>query len=118
MKLFPELKTVQRNTISEPKAANLFKGLAWIAAGLIGISFIATSVTSMWKIILCFLGILFLGIGGKLFVKYVLEYKAFQQYVPAWDSNRGMYDKFAQELNAWQKDDIVPRAVMGIPYTS
>ncbi|MGN0431320.1 MAG: hypothetical protein ACI4EQ_03090 [Lachnospiraceae bacterium] len=108
MGLFPVLNTKTRNTVSEPEGMKIFKGLAWMAAGLVGLSFIATSVTVMWKMIFSVLGIIFLGIGGKWIRKYVLEYKAFRQFVPTWDSERGMYDRFAQEFNAWQQDDIVP----------
>ena len=113
MEQFPDLKTKARNTVSEPKEMEKFKGLAWIAAGVVGISFIATSATAMWKMIFTVLGIVFIGIGGKWIRKYVFEYKAFQQFVPTWDSDLGMYDKFAQEFNAWHQDGIVPTCCDG-----
>ena len=54
---FPELKTTARKTVSQPEGLDLFKGLAWMAAGITGISFIATSVPNLWKMILVALGI-------------------------------------------------------------
>lgn len=107
------IKTKTRKNVSEPEGMEMFKGLAWIAAGLIGISFIATSVPVMWKMIFGALGIIFFCIGGKGIGKYVSAYKAFQQFVPTWDSSRGMYDKFAKEFNAWQQDDIAPTCCDG-----
>lgn len=47
----PGLNTKTRDSIIEPDGIDLFKGLAWIAAGIVGISFIATSAPMLLKII-------------------------------------------------------------------
>lgn len=113
MGLFPTLKSKDRKTVSEPQGIDFFKGLAWIAAGLIGISFITTDVPQIWKIIPCVLGLIFCVIGGKWIFKYFAAYKAFKMFVPAWDSSRGMYDQFAQELNVWHQNDRIPTCCDG-----
>ncbi len=109
----PGLNTKTRDSIIEPNGMDWFKGLAWIAAGIVGISFIATSVPMLWKMIFVALGIVFWSIGGKWIGKYVSAYRAFRQFVPTWDSERGMYDRFAQELNTWQQDGVVPTCCDG-----
>ena len=45
MGIHSNLKTKKRNTVCEPEGIDLFKGLAWMVAGLIGISFVTTSAT-------------------------------------------------------------------------
>ncbi len=107
------LNTETRKNVREPDGIHLFKGLAWMAAGIVGVSFIATSTFVLFKTIFVVLGIVFLCIGGKWIGKYVSAYKAFRQFVPTWDLERGMYDMFAQELNAWQQDNIVPTCCDG-----
>lgn len=113
MGLFPDLKTKARKNVTEPENKKMFKGLAWIAAGIIGLSFMTTSVPVIWMIIFAVLGIIFFVIGCKWIGKYISEYKAFKQFVPEWDSERGMYDKFAQEFNAWHQESIVPTSCDG-----
>ncbi len=107
------LNTKTRESVIEPNGMDLFKGLAWMAAGIVGISFIATSASMLWKMIFVALGIIFFCIGGKWIGKYVSAYRVFKQFVPTWDSERGMYDRFARELNAWQQDGVVPTCCDG-----
>ena len=109
----PGLNTKTRDSILEPNGMDWFKGLAWIAVGIVGISFIATSVPLLLKMIFVALGIVFWSIGGKWIGKYVSASRAFRQFVPTWDSKRGMYDRFALELNAWHQRDIVPTCCDG-----
>lgn len=113
MGLFPGFKSQKRKTVNEPEGIELMKGLAWTAAGLIGISFLTTSASFVWKTILTLVGIVFCIVGGRLIHRYVLAYKAFKAFVPSWDPARGMYDRFAQELNAWHQNDIVPTCCDG-----
>lgn len=103
----------ERDTVNEPDSMVFFKGLARMAAGCIGVSFIVTSVPAIWKIIFGALGILFWGMGGTGIVKYVLAYQAYKKFVPAWDSKRGMYDRFAEEYNNWQQKDVAPTCCDG-----
>lgn len=103
----------ERETVKEPEGIKMFKGMAWMAAGIVGISFVATSAFVIWKILFVALGIIFFGIGVTWIKKYMSEYKAFRQFVPSWDLERGMYDRFALEFNAWQQDGIVPTCCDG-----
>lgn len=113
MGLFPELKSKKRKTVSEPKGMELMKGLVWTAVGVIGISFLTTSVSIAWRTIPALVGIIFCIVGGRQIHGYVLAYKAYKAFVPTWDAGRGMYDRFAQELNAWHENDIVPTCCDG-----
>lgn len=113
MENYPGLDSKPRNSVRQPEEIDLFKGLAWMAAGVVGISFLATSVSIIFKMIFCILGMIFLGIAGKWIRKYSAAYKAFQQFVPQWDSRRGIYDTFAEELNEWQKNGVLPACCDG-----
>lgn len=101
MENFFGIQSKKRDTGREPGGINLFRGLAFIAVGIIGISSIATPVPMMWKLIFGASGLIFGGIGGMWMKKYVSAYRAFRQFVPVWDRKRGMYDQFAEELNTW-----------------
>lgn len=52
-------------------------------------------------------------IGGIQLRKYHQANQAFRQFVPTWDSTRGMYDQFALELNAWYETDETPACCDG-----
>ena len=45
----------------------------------------------------------------KWIVKYWKDNKAFEEFVPEWDKGRGMYDRFAKELNLWYEKGIAPQ---------
>lgn len=113
MASFMGIETKERECVKDPEGIELFKGLAWMAAGTIGVSFVATSVPVIWKTIFCVLGLLFWGIAGSIIIKYMVAYKAYKEFTPIWDSKRGMYDKFAKEFNAWYQDDIEPTCCDG-----
>ena len=103
----------EREKVLEPDSIKMFKGMAWMAAGIVGISFIATDVWKICKIVCIALGCVFFAVGVKWIRKYMREYKLFRQFVPKWDAERGMYDKFAQEFNAWQQTEIAPTCCDG-----
>lgn len=107
------MKTKARTNVSEPEGINFFKGLTWIEGGIVGISFLFTSIPIIWRMPFCVAGIICFGIGLKWIGKYVATYHAFRQFVPKWDSERGMYDVFAQELNAWHQEERVPTCCDG-----
>lgn len=113
MQILPNLKTNARNTISQPEGIDLVRGLAWVAAGIIGISFLATPLSITVRLIPCILGFVFCIIGGIQLRKYHQANQAFRQFVPTWDSTRGMYDQFALELNAWYETDETPACCDG-----
>lgn len=113
MENFFGIQSKKRDAGREPGGINLFRGLAFIAVGIIGISSIATPVPMMWKLIFGASGLIFGGIGGMWMKKYVSAYRAFRQFVPVWDRKRGMYDQFAEELNTWYQDGILPACCDG-----
>ena len=113
MASFMGLETKERETVNEPEGITLLKGYGWTGAGLSGLSFMLTSVPEIWKIIFCVVGIICFGIAGSWITKYVVAYRAYKKFVPKWDSERGMYDKFAKEFNAWQQNDVVPTCCDG-----
>ncbi len=53
-------------------------------------------------------GILCAGISLRFFLRYWKQDRAYHQYVPKWEPDRGIYDRFGQELNAWYSYGKVP----------
>ena len=49
---FLHLKTNERNTVPQPEGIELFRAALWLAAGMVGISFLATSLPMKFKLIL------------------------------------------------------------------
>ena len=110
---FLHLKTNERNTVPQPEGIELFRAALWLAAGMVGISFLATSLPMKFKLILCILGGIFCVVGIIRLFKYHKAYKVFQNFMPTWDFARGIYDQFAMELNAWHETDTVPTCCDG-----
>lgn len=110
---FLHLKTNERNTVPQPEGIELFRAALWMAAGMVGISFLATSLPMKFKLILCILGGIFCVVGIIRLFKYHKAYKVFQNFMPTWDFARGIYDQFAMELNAWHETDTVPTCCDG-----
>ena len=110
---FLHLKTNERNTVPQPEGIDLFRAALWMAAGMVGISFLATSLPMKFKLILCILGGIFCVVGIIRLFKYHKAYKVFQNFMPTWDFARGIYDQFAMELNAWHETDTVPTCCDG-----
>ncbi|MGN0438427.1 MAG: hypothetical protein ACI4F4_07875, partial [Lachnospiraceae bacterium] len=110
---YGQLKTKERENVREPNLEELYKGLAWTAAGLIGISFITTPFPLLFNMVCLGIGFIFVGKGCKLLGKYLSSYQAFKKFVPVWDEKRGMYDRFAKEYNTWYQENIVPTCCDG-----
>lgn len=110
---YGQLKTRERDNVREPNPTELYKGLAWIAAGFIGISFITTPFPLLFNMVCVGIGFVFFGKGYPLLRKYISEYKAFKKFVPVWNEKRGMYDRFAIEYNAWYRENVVPTCCDG-----
>lgn len=101
MGIFPNIQTQKRNGIENPTGMLLFKGAVITSIGITAISTILTEFDPVPKIIFASVGTVCCILGLIFIYKYIVSYKAFQKFIPRWDKGRGMYDKFAEELNAW-----------------
>lgn len=109
MAFFSEISTQKRDSASEADGEILFKGAAFIAAGVLAASFVTMELASVLKIVLLAVGVLLCVIGVTWLAKYRKAVKAFEEFVPEWDKGRGMYDRFAKELNLWYERGITPQ---------
>ena len=109
MAFFSGISTQKRDSASEADGEILFKGAAFIAAGVLAASFVTMELASVLKIVLLAVGVLLCVIGVTWLAKYRKEVKAFEEFVPEWDKGRGMYDRFAKELNLWYEGEITPQ---------
>ena len=66
-------------------------------------------ISSVLKLGLLAVGVVLCAVGVKWIVKYWKDNKAFEEFVPEWDKGRGMYDRFAKELNLWYEKGITPQ---------
>lgn len=57
---YGQLKTRERDNVRESDPTELYKGLAWIAAGFIGISFITTPFPLLFNMVCVGIGFVFL----------------------------------------------------------
>lgn len=68
-------------------------------------------IASVLKLGLLAVGVVLCAVGVKWIVKYWKDNKAFEEFVPEWDKGRGMYDRFAKELNLWYEKELHRRTV-------
>lgn len=66
-------------------------------------------IASVVKLGLLAAGVVLCAVGVKWILKYRKDNKAFEDFVPEWDKGRGMYDRFAKELNLWYEKGITPQ---------
>ena len=109
MAFFSGISTQKRDSASEADGGELFKGAAFIAAGVLAASFMTMEIASVVKLGLLAAGVVLCAVGVKWIVKYWKDNKAFEEFVPEWDKGRGMYDRFAKELNLWYEKGIAPQ---------
>jgi len=107
MAFFSGISTQKRDSASEADGGELFKGAAFIAAGVLAASFMTMEIASVVKLGLLAAGVVLCAVGVKWILKYRKDNKAFEDFVPEWDKGRGMYDRFAKELNLWYEKGIV-----------
>ena len=105
---FSEIRTEKRNTVSEPNGADLFKGSAWIALGILAISVLTVDVFEVIKLACMAIGAVFIVKGIKQLADYRKDAKAFKNFVPEWDKKHSIYDRFAKELNDWYERENIP----------
>lgn len=109
MAFFSGISTQKRDSASEADGGELFKGAAFIAAGVLAASFMTMEIASVVKLGLLAAGVVLCAVGVKWIVKYRKDNKAFEEFVQEWDKGRGMYDRFAKELNLWYEKGITPQ---------
>ena len=113
MSILPTFNTKDRTTVPTPEAIKLFKGPAFLALGIIGLSFFVTELPVIARLIFMTLGVIFAVFGIRLISRYLAEYKTYKNFDPKWDERLGMFDKFAMELNAWHEDATPPTCCDG-----
>ena len=113
MGLFSDLRMKGRKVVAEPDGAVLFKGAVLMAVGITAVSTVLTEFDPVPKMIFVIVGLVCAVFGVRFVLQYIKDYKAFKAFVPVWDTGRGIYDKFAIELNNWQQGGQVPNCCDG-----
>ncbi len=113
MGLFSDLRMKGRKVVAEPDGAVLFKGAVLMAVGITAVSTVLTEFDPAPKMIFVIVGLVCAVFGVRSVLQYIKDYKAFKAFVPVWDTGRGIYDKFAIELNNWQQGGQVPKCCDG-----
>lgn len=113
MGLFSDLRMKGRKVVAEPDGAVLFKGAVLMAVGITAVSTVLTEFDPAPKMIFVIVGLVCAVFGVRFVLQYIKDYKAFKAFVPVWDTGRGIYDKFAIELNNWQQGGQVPKCCDG-----
>lgn len=108
MGFFSEISMQKRESAKEADGEQLFKGAAQIAAGVLAASFVTIDISGAVKMVLLVVGVVLVFMGIKEIAKYRKVEKEFDDFVPEWDKGRGMYDRFAKELNLWYEKGIAP----------
>lgn len=108
MAIFSGISTEKRNTVSEPEGGDLFKGVLWIAVGVLAVSVLTVDISGMIKLVCAGIGVVLMGKGLLQLAKYRKDAQAFKDFEPAWDKKNVIYDRFAEELNDWYKKENVP----------
>lgn len=100
-------------SVAPPDTKNLSVGICLIAAGALVASFATLSLAAPLKLALLAVGILLCIIGIVKLRSYCVQERAFRKYVPEWDKGRGMFDRFALELNRWHEGGSIPESCDG-----
>ena len=100
-------------SVAPPDTKNLSVGICLIAAGAFAASFATLSIAAPLRLALLAVGILLCIIGIVKLRSYIVQEHAFRKYVPEWDKGRGMFDRFALELNRWHEGSSIPESCDG-----
>ena len=109
MAFFSGISTQKRDSANEADGGELFKGAAFIVAGVLAASFMTMEIASVVKLGLLATGVGLCAGGVKWIVKYWKDNKAFEELVPEWDKGRGMYERIPKELNLRYEKGITPQ---------
>lgn len=113
MGIFPDIQTRRRKTIEAPETVTLAKGGFLLAVGITAVSAVVTDIDPLPKMLFAAIGVVCGIIGALMVGKYTKGYKAFKEFIPRWDAGRGIYDRFAEEFNAWQREGKKPTCCDG-----
>lgn len=100
-------------SVAPPSTKCLGGGICLIAAGALAASFATLSLATPFRLALLAAGALLCMIGIVKLGSYCAQERAFRNYVPEWDKGRGMFDRFATELNGWHEDGSIPESCDG-----
>lgn len=87
----------------------LISAVIFFAIGTVLMSVFTLDITSTIKLIALIAGFIFCIIGAGKLITYIKQVQAFRNYKSEWDKSRGVYDRFAIELNQWYDKGISPR---------
>lgn len=109
MHILPNITRVERKDIvHEADITEFITGIILLAAGALAASFVTLNIVFAVKGVLLLIGAI-LGICGFFkMAKYLRQRKAFKAYVPTWDASRGIYERFAKELNEYRENGKMP----------
>lgn len=100
-------------SVAPPDTKKLSGGICLIAVGAFAASFATLSIAAPLRLALLAVGILLCIIGIVKLRSYIVQEHAFRKYVPEWDKGRGMFDRFALELNGWHEGGSIPESCDG-----
>lgn len=109
MLILPDITRMERkDAVNEADITGFIKGIALCAVGALAASFVTLNIVFEVKGVLLLLGGI-LGICGFFKIaKYLRQRRAFKDYTPAWDASRGIYERFAKELNEYRENGKMP----------
>lgn len=100
-------------SVALPDTKKLSGGICLIAVGAFAASFATLSIADPLRLALLAVGILLCILGIVKLRSYIVQEHAFRKYVPEWDKGRGMFDRFAIELNGWHEGGSIPESCDG-----
>ena len=100
-------------SVAPPDTKKLSGGICLIAVGAFVASFATLSIADPLRLALLAVGILLCILGIVKLRSYIVQEHTFRKYVPEWDKGRGMFDRFAIELNGWHEGGSIPESCDG-----
>lgn len=114
MSIIPNLSIqARKHPVSEPQLNIFMQGVGFLAVGIAIGSIFLCEVSIPVRFVSLAIGCILCTVGIPRIIKYRNDSKAFKEYTPQWDKSRGMFDRFAQELNNWYAKDELPKSCDG-----
>lgn len=111
--LFNLTTQARSNGIQPPKASELLQSAVIFAFGSTFASVCVCNVPALARLLCLIIGGIICAVAIGLFLRYCAKQKAFQSYTPNWDTKRGIFDRFAFELNNWYAHEELPESCDG-----